>query len=662
VSTLATAGVAVAACAKTAEPTTAPEQAATATPKTEAEPTATPVPQAEPEGGEAPTLAELVAAGTLPAVDERLPENPLVLEGMHGMGNYGGAMRRGLRDVRDRTGPDKCTAQRMIFWDLDLNLRPNIAAAWESSADGSTWTFTLRRGMKWSDGAPFTAKDIQWWYDNHLMYTDLVAKPGRHWTTGTEATPLELTTPDDYTVVLEFADPKPLFGLSAAQQEPWRPAHYVEQFHPEFTPQADLDQRVAEADLDTWQDLYNDRNAWYYNPELPIVDVWSARNEIQNELFVMERNPYLSQVDTEGNQLPYIDELVHRHFGNADVFNMWIINGEIDYQGRHVALANLTLYKENEESGGFKVHLAASDSTDTYAINHTIEDPNKQAFFRNRDCRFALNYAINRNEVNELVYEGLYIPRQYSPPSNSPQYYPKLTEAYLEYDPDKANALLDEAGYTERDGEGYRLWLDGSGRVGFVIESSAAVGSAAEDEMQMVARYWADIGLDVDVKLADRGLIEERKGANLMDCRNTWCSRAVLPLVDPSFFCGFAGDKTWAQTWTNWRNDPTQEVAEEPPADHWMREIWRIWDEEINTTVDADEQTALFHKILDIWYEELPMISVIGEGPAPLIVKDGLRGLDIDYHMPYSNPTRHGGFVPLQTYYWEDPENHEFAG
>jgi peptide/nickel transport system substrate-binding protein len=494
------------------------------------------------------------------------------------------------------------------------------------------------------------------------MNTDLVASPGRHYISGAEGTPVKVTTPDDFTLVFTFADPKPLFSLSAAQQQTWMPAHYLEQFHADFAPQAELDAKVAEAELETWEDLFDDKRTWYYNPEVPGVNTWGARNPIQDELFVMERNPYLSQVDPKGNQLPYIGQVVHRQFGSADVLNMWIVNGEIDFQGRHVDLANLTLYKESEESGGFKVHLAASDSTDTYAINHTIEDPNKQAFFQNRDCRFALNYAINKDEVNDVVYDGLYIPRQYSPPSNSPQYYAKLTEAYLEYDPDKANDLLDQAGYTERDSEGYRLWPDGSGRAGFVIESDSPVGSPAEDEMQMVAQYWADIGLDCRVKLADRALVEERKSSNLMDCRNTWCSRALLPLVDPSFFVGFAGDKTWAQTWTNWRNDPTQEVAEEPPADHWIREMWRIWDEEINATVDPDEQTKLFYKILDIWYEELPMVSVIGEGPQPLIVVDGLRGLDIDYHMPWSNPTLHGGFVPMQTYYWEDPENHGFSG
>jgi peptide/nickel transport system substrate-binding protein len=360
-----------------------------------------------------------------------------------------------------------------------------------------------------------------------------------------------------------------------------------------------------------------------------------------------------------------MDELFFKIYEDREAILLDALAGNIDFQGRHIGtVANLPLLKENQEKGDYRLTRSKSSGGNSCDIsfNLTHKDPTIREIFQNDDFRKALSTAIDRQEIIDIVFRGQGEPRQLAPIEGTPWYSEELAKGWTEYDPDKANALLDEAGYTERDGEGYRLWLDGSGRVGFVIESSAAVGSAAEDEMQIVAKYWADVGLDCFVKLADRALIEERKSSNLMDCRNTWCSRAVLPLVDPSFFVGFAGDKTWAQTWTNWRNDPTQQVAEEPPADHWIREMWRIWDQEINATVDEAEQTAWFHKILDIWYEELPMISVIGEGPAPLIVKNGLRGLDIDYHMPYSNPTLHGGFVPLGTYYWEDPENHEFGG
>jgi hypothetical protein len=137
----------------------------------------------------------------------------------------------------------------------------------------------------------------------------------------------------------------------------------------------------------------------------------------------------------------------------------------------------------------------------------------------------------------------------------------------------------------------------------------------------------------------------------------------VLTLVDPAFLLGISTDKTWANKWCHWRSDPNHELAEEPPAGHWMAEMWRIWDEEINATPDQKKQTEFFWKIMDIWYEEMPMISVFGEAPNPIIISKKMRGLPRSgYTLPLSNPTRHANLVSNQTYYWEDPENHVFSG
>jgi peptide/nickel transport system substrate-binding protein len=109
--------------------------------------------------------------------------------------------------------------------------------------------------------------------------------------------------------------------------------------------------------------------------------------------------------------------------------------------------------------------------------------------------RIAISYAMNRDEVNELIYNGLLTPRQYSPLSVSPNYYPKLSDAYIEYDPDKANELLDAAGYDKRDADGFRLWKDGSGPISFIIEGTAEPGSAGEDEALLMVKYLGEVGI-----------------------------------------------------------------------------------------------------------------------------------------------------------------------
>jgi peptide/nickel transport system substrate-binding protein len=151
VTTLAAAGVAAAACARAAEPTTAPE--ATKAPATQ--PTNTPVPVVEEEAKEAPMLAEMVAAGSLPAMEERMPANPNVMPVMEEIGKYGGIIRRGFKGVFDRWGPTKHNDRGLCWYNKDLVMQPRIAESWEINDDATEWTFHLRKGMKWHNGEPF---------------------------------------------------------------------------------------------------------------------------------------------------------------------------------------------------------------------------------------------------------------------------------------------------------------------------------------------------------------------------------------------------------------------------------------------------------------------------------------------------------------------------
>ena len=121
------------------------------------------------------------------------------------------------------------------------------------------------------------------------------------------------------------------------------------------------------------------------------------------------------------------------------MFNLWIVNGEIDFQQRHVDLGNYTLFKDNETKGSYKLVLTKSVDCQVVVPNHTCKIPRVREFNQNRDVRIGLSYAINRKEVQDLVYNGLGTIRQYSPLSISPQSYPKLSNVHLDYDVKKAN-------------------------------------------------------------------------------------------------------------------------------------------------------------------------------------------------------------------------------
>ncbi|NLD73802.1 MAG: ABC transporter substrate-binding protein, partial [Chloroflexi bacterium] len=451
-------------------------------------------------------LAEKVAAGELPPVEERLPENPAVIPVIEMIGKYGGNIRRGYKGMSDYTGQTYFSWNSLTRFNADATLAPMLAESWEMSDDAMTWTWHLRKGTKWSDGTPMTTKDTQWWWQYHVHNEEISPSGDGTYKTGTgdDRTEMELETPDDFTIVMKFAHPYPLLGLQVIWRSfPMLPGHYLEQFHAEFTDEAEL-VKMAEAEgMVTWADVYNNRRQENLNHEVPRLDTWVPTNEAGAEIHIMVRNPYWWGVDPEGNQLPYIDSITHRLFEALDVFNMWIMGGEIDFQSRHVDSANYTLFRENAEQGGYNLTKSIGASHVAVMLNHTSKDPILRRFFQNRDVRFALNMAVNREEMNELVFDGLLTPKQYSPLMASDLAYPEQAFANLEYDPDQANELLDAAGYVDRDADGFRIDPETGETVSFEMEGLEPAGSMYEDAMIMVADYWSRVGVKAVYKYVE---------------------------------------------------------------------------------------------------------------------------------------------------------------
>jgi peptide/nickel transport system substrate-binding protein len=235
----------------------------------------------------------------------------------------------------------------------------------------------------------------------------------------------------------------------------------------------------------------------------------------------------------------------------------------------------------------------------------------------------------------------------------SPNYYPKLAKAHLEHDLDLANQLLDEAGYTEKDGEGFRLWKDGSGRAGFNIEY---ISQGDEDVVALYAKYFADVGIDCSYKYVERSLYTEHFNANEIEASVAFgAGRSLMPILQPQILLGTAIDHPWACAWGMWKNNPEDSLAEEPPADHW---IWRMWDAYDEVIVEPDEakRNKLFEKVLDVWYEELPMAGFCSQFVRPLIMKNGLNNYTDGW--PNDNTTRGAQIGNVQTLYWDEPEKH----
>ena len=638
-----------AAAAPAASAVTAPTAAGAAAP---AAPAAVPT-----KFNEAPMLADLVKAGKLPPVDQRLPKNPVVLDGIDGPGQFGGTIRRGYSGVSDYFGPNKVQQVSLVWYNQDLSIRPDLAESWKVSDDAKQWTFKLREGLKWSDGKDFTTDDFKWWYDNVLKnekLTNLERTSHADWVTGKDRTLMQTEFPDKLTAVFTFADPNPLFIYKVARGQPYAPAEHMKQFHVDFADKAKLDADTKAGGFDTWDKFFDDRNRPLIGGR-PSVGTWIATNRFGDQLFTMERNPYFAQVDSAGNQLPYVDKVTHLLYEAPDAFSSRIIAGEVDYQGRGVSIGNFTLYKENESKGDYTVKQGVTAGHVAFQPNHTTKNKMLREFFQNRDVRIALSYAINRQEINDLIYSGTATPRQYSPLKESPQYYEKLSNVYIEYDVAKANQMLDAAGYDKKDAQGFRLWKDGSGTLNFAIEATWPTGDPLEDAAQTVVKYFAAVGVKSAYKAVERTLYTQHYNANEIESGFWGGDRTLLPLTAPLIFIATTLDRPWAPAWGLWRLNPKDPNAEEPPPDHWIRKIWDTWDK-LAVEPDEKKRNDLFFQILDVWAEELPMIGILGQLPQPLIAKNGLKGTKEG--IPIDDPTKDEQFINPQTFFWDDPSKH----
>lgn len=483
---------------------------------------------------EAPMLSEKVAAGELPPVEERLPvpSDLLVIQPVHEIGKYGGTWRRGFTGPGDgQNGHRVAGGDRLVFWDSENfpEVVPNLAKGWEINEDSTEITILLREGAKWSDGTPFTANDIMFWFEHMYMNEDLVPVRSPFFNVDGGAT-LEMV--DDYAVKFTFPEPNSLFlevlGSSVnvfggqaifgnIGMGGFAPAHYLQQFHPDFVDQEELDAMVAEEGFDNWVNLFKDKNTWQRNPDLPVVTPWMTVNPITTDNWVLERNPYYFGVDTEGNQLPYIDRISMTLAENLEVLNLRAIAGEYDYQARHISLANLPVLLENAEAGNYTVSLdpAQHGADGAFQWNLSYEaDAEISKWIKNVDFRRALSLAVDRDKINEIIFLGIGVPGS-AVVAESSVFNPgaEYRTLWANFDPDMANQMLDDLGLTERDAEGYRLRTDNGERL--IIELPTIPAFIQFTQLaELVKEDWANVGIFANVVESERSLVETRRAAN----------------------------------------------------------------------------------------------------------------------------------------------------
>jgi peptide/nickel transport system substrate-binding protein len=593
---------------------------------------------------ESPMLAALVQQGKLPQLESRLPAEPLVLKPVAEIGRYGGTWRRGFIGPSDGENGNRINASdKLLFWEgTGSRIVPGVAKGWELSRDGKTFTLFLRKGHKWSDGAPFTADDFMFWFEDFYSNPDIVPTPIPD--LSPDGKPGRMVKIDETTVEFRFDVPYYLFldmmagdtligGGQAARQYggnslgAYTPGHYLKQFLPKYSSEANVNRLAREAGFDNWGRMLNVRKDWGLNPALPILAPWRTVRPINTPTWTLERNPYYYAVDTAGNQLPYIDNIVMTLAESTEVLNLRAMAGEYDEQERFIDLQKLPLILENRDRGNYDVHLDL-----TFCGSETIlhvnlsykDDPEVAKWLHNADFRRALSLGIDRDQLNETFWLGLGIPGSPAPAEALPESPgPEWRKRWSTYDPDRANAMLDSLGLTKKDRDGYRLRTDNGQRLVIQVDAVSALLDWPK-HAEMVAEQWRKIGIYGDVKQMERNLFFGRIAAN-QDHINVWDNggserlflypRIALP-VDPTE--GHLGVEI-----AKWFSSNGQQG--EPPTDPELRRMLDLFRAASSQQEEQRDRTA--QEIWKIIVEQQYSIGIVGQSPALMGVRIASRKL-----------------------------------
>ncbi len=573
---------------------------------------------------EAPMFAEQVAAGTLPPLEERLPANPLVVEPYESLGEYGGTWKIGVLSPRAAYMNARTVTESFAMWDrTGSEPVPDVAESWDISEDGTTYTFYLREGMKWSDGEPFTSADVLFWFNDIIMNTEYTpAAPDWLKINGEVA---EVSAPDDYTVVFKFASPYALFLPNLAFRGTSMfdfPKHYISQFHPAYVDEAELTAKVTDLGYETWNTAVLDL-AFTTNPDLPRISAWVNTTANPETSAVFVRNPYYWKVDTAGRQLPYVDNMEVAIYQDREVMVLAAMNGEINYEAQVIAPTDFPVLSENEERGGYTMYRYPRPVPMVVFFNMDSSDPVFGPLIKDFRFREALSIGVDRNDINDSAFLGLGEINQAMPPAADPYALPELRTLYTEYDPEKANQLLDEMGLDQRDSEGFRLTADGQ-RVSFTMPVLGGQG-VADRAYEILAEYWRDLGLEVAVNFmpSQNWVAMVRAGEHLVA---GYLSATIQWVVDPIWFVPTA-DTAYYAPLTGLYYATNGEQGVEPEGK--LLELQQLFDQ-MKAATDPAEQKRLGQEIVRINAENLFKVGYV-EGFQPVLADSNFHNIPHEY-------------------------------
>jgi peptide/nickel transport system substrate-binding protein len=605
---------------------------------------------------ETPMFADDVAGGKLPPVAERLPASPAVvkLDGEElSSGRHGGEMRMLVGREKDVRMLVVYGYARLVGYDTAYNIKPDLLESVEVS-EGRIFTLKLRKGHKWSDGAPFTSEDFRYYWEDVANNEELSpAGPPRDLLVDGEPARVEIV--DEVTVRYSWSTPNPFFLPRLAGAAPlfiYRPAHYLRRFHIRHGDPAELEKAVKEAGRRNWASLHNRLDNLYKfdNPALPTLQPWRNTTPRPATRFVAVRNPYYHRVDEDGRQLPYIDRVVIS-VTDGKLIAAKSAAGDVDLQSRGINFNDFTVLKENEERSGYKVRLWRGGAGAHLALypNLNVNDPVWQRIFRDVRFRRALSLAIDRTLINNALYFGLAIEGNNTTLPESPLFKDEYQRAWTEHNLEQANELLDAMGLSKRDGGGVRLLSDG--RQMEIIVETAGEDTEQTDVLELIRDNWADIGIKIFVKPSQREVFRNRifAGETQFSIWSGLANGLQSADMSPS---ELAPTEQIQLEWPKWGqyHETSGKMGEAPDVAE-ARELLQLYKQWIGAQ-ERSQRESIWHRMLEIHSQQLFTIGIVSGVPQPVVVGNRLRNVPTEGVYAW-DPGAHLGIYRPDTFWFD---------
>ena len=604
---------------------------------------------------ESPDLAKMVKSGKLPPLKDRLPEDPVVVNPVEGIGRYGGTINRvwGPGMVSDADREFIWFGQGLFKMDRKTisYLGPNLVREWEWNKDQTAVTLHFVKGIKWSDGVPLTANDYIWWWENIIMDDMLPYTPPKGYHIAGK--PAKFVKIDDYTVRLEYAKPYPfaLLDIYSRDYQHIIPAHYFKKFHPRYN------KNLKPNEIDGIIARYDNLSRY---PDKPVYTAWKLVEYVPEQRMVFERNPYYWKVDRKGNQLPYVDRVVTRYVSDKETALVQALDGKLDFQEKRWDQRDIPLLLKSQKRGGYRIEKWGSGQSSSPVLypGYSYGDADIRKIMLNTNFRRALSYSINRKMINEQVFAGFAKPRVgllksgFGPGMNTPEA-KKLVEqwesSWIDYSPKKARQLLDSIGMKDVNGDGWRERPDGKKFQLYVMVNQTLLDIV--DAVDLIVESWRQIGIDAKVETVS----EHEESVRGMSGDYMMMARRALPFS----FIG-SNSQVFAPIDTVLSVvDPVQALyyvtdgaKGAPPRSDFFKQLQDLYTQTI-TNPNTEERNKLSLEIYKLNIQHGPLlIGVVGDHIAPVVVNEKLRNV-MKYSMIEAWSWQAPGITNPEHYYYE---------